>query len=116
MQDGPFSKDKWRLLNVSGGGCLKRDFTKVGLHYNSDHINKTLTLPLEDFMKFEEIVSLNYHLFPHFVIDGTMEDTIAANGPELLLYYSFVDKLWNQWQNKGEEYKNVYFPSIPFKV
>ena len=55
-----FSKDKWRLLNVSGGGCLKRDFTKVSLRYNSDHVTKTLSLPLEDFIEFEEIISLDY--------------------------------------------------------
>ena len=101
VEGGPFSKDKWRLLNVSGGGCLKRDFTKVSLRYNSDHVNKTLSLPLEDFIEFEEIICLD--LLPHFAIGGTTKDKIAANAPELLLHHSFVDKLWNQWQNKGEE-------------
>lgn len=51
VEGGPFSKDKWRLLNVSGGGCLKTDFTKVSLRYNSDQVNNTLSLPLEDFKK-----------------------------------------------------------------
>ena len=32
-----------------------------------------------------------------------MKDKIVANAPQLLLHHSFVDKLWNQWQNKGEE-------------
>jgi len=32
-----------------------------------------------------------------------VKDKIAANAPELLLHHSFMDKLWNQWQNKGEE-------------
>ena len=46
--------------DVSGGGCLKRDFTKVSLRYNSDHVNKTLSPPLEDFIEFEEIICLDY--------------------------------------------------------
>ena len=91
VEGGPFSKDKWRLLNVSGGGCLKGNFTKVSFRYNSDHVNKTLSLPLEDFMEFEEIVRLNYHLLPQFAIGGTMKDTIAANAPELLLLGQTVE-------------------------
>ena len=57
------------------------------------------------------------HLLPHNAISGTMMNPlIVANAPELLLHHSFMDKLWYQWQNKGDEYKNVYFPSVPFKL
>ena len=117
VEDGAFSKDKWRLLDVSGGGCLRRNFTKDSLLYDIEHVKKTLSLPLEEFEQFEETVRVDYHLLPHNAIGGTMMNPlIAANAPELLLHHSFMDKLWYQWQNKGDEYKNVYFPSVPFKL
>ena len=104
VEGGPFSKDKWRLLNVSGGGCLKRDFTKVSLRYNSKQVNK-LQHVIAAPGRFQEIICLDYKAccMPHFAIGGTIKDKITANAPELLLHHSFVDKLWNQWQNKGEE-------------
>ena len=101
MEDGLFSKDKWHLLDVSGGGCLKRNFTKDSLPYDIDHVNKTLSLPLEAFEEFEDTVRVDYHVLALEAIGGTMRNPqIAGNAPELLLHHSFVDKLWNQWQNK----------------
>ena len=61
VENGPFSKDKWRLLDVSGGGCLKRKFLKRSIKYDVQHVNRTLSLPLEDFENFEETIRVTYH-------------------------------------------------------
>ena len=117
VENGPFSKDKWRLLDVSGGGCLKRKFLKRSIKYDIQHVNRTLSLPLEDFENFEETIRVTYHNEPHNVIGGTMVDPlVTANAPEMLLHHSLVDKLWYEWQKRGDEYKNAYFPRVPFKL
>ena len=117
VENGAFSKDKWRLLDVSGGGCLKRKFLKRSIEYDVQHVNRTLSLPLEDFENFEETIRVTYHNEPHNVIGGTMVDPlVTANAPEMLLHHSFVDKLWYEWQKRGDEYKNAYFPRVPFKL
>ena len=117
VENGPFSKDKWRLLDVSGGGCLKRKFLKRSIKYDVQHVNRTLSLPLEDFENFEGTIRVTYHNEPHSVIGGTMVDPlVTANAPEMLLHHSFVDKLWYEWQKRGDEYKNAYFPRVPFKL
>ena len=116
VENGPFSKDKWSLLDVSGGGCLTRNFLKRSLVHDTENVNKTLSLPLEKFNEFEETLRSDYHIEPHFVFGGTMNNPlISANSPELLLHHAFLDKLWYEWQTKGNEYQNVYFPNVPLK-
>ena len=116
VENGPFSKDKWSLLDVSGGGCLTRNFLKRSLVHDTENVNKTLSLPLEKFNEFEETLRSDYHIEPHFVFGGTMNNPlISANSPELLLHHAFLDKLWYEWQTKGNEYKNVYFLSVALK-
>ncbi len=117
VEDGPFSKHKWRLLKIAGGGCLKRIFYYVSLTGDTKHLNKTLALPLEKFFEFEEIVRLAYHSEVHNFINGTMySSSSSANAPEVVLHHSFLDKIWLQWQKKGDDYKNVYFPSVRYKL
>ena len=117
VEDGPFSKDKWQLLKRTRGGCLKRHFSYGSLTGNTEHVNRTLSLPLEDFFDFERTVRNIYHAEIHNFIGGTMLHWwSASNAPEMILHHSFLDKLWLQWQKKGEEYKNVYFPSLRLKL
>ena len=117
VEDGPFSKDKWQLLRVTGGGCLNRYFWYESLTGDTKHVNRTLSLPLEDFFDFERIVRDIYHAEVHDFIGGTMlTGNSSSNAPEVILHHSFLDKLWLQWQNKGEEYRNVYFPSLLLKL
>ena len=111
VEDGPFSKEKWRLLKHAGSGCLRRNFSLVKLDGDTEDLKWTLALPSKRFLDFEEIVRFNYHVQLHSSIGGTMSDPItASNAPEMVLHHSFLDKIWLQWQNKGEDYKNAYFP------
>lgn len=40
---------------------------------------------------------------------GTMCSKSSANAPEFLLHHGFTDKLWNDWQKKGADYKKAFF-------
>ena len=116
VEDGPFSKDKWKLLNVSGGGCLRRNFKHVALTGNTHHLRRTLSLPLKDFLQFEDTVRNIYHGDLHDLIRGTMWTSMtASNAPEMVLHHSFLDKLWAEWQKKGQEYIKAYYPHLPSK-
>lgn len=117
VETGPFRKDQWSVLGISGGGCLKRNFTRRSFTGDSEHVKKTLSLPLKDFFRFEKIVRDYYHAQPHDWIGATMKSPRSAgNSPEMPLHHSFLDKLWYQWQKKGDEYINVYYRSVPFKL
>jgi len=96
VEDGPFSKDKWRLLKHTGGGCLRRNFYFVKLDGDAEDLKRTSALPLERFSDFEEIVRDNYHGMLHNWIGGTMSDPItASNAPEMVLHHS------SSWTRSG---------------
>ena len=116
VEDGPFSKDKWQLLRVVVVGCLTRYFWYESLTRDTKHVNRTLSLPLEDFFDFERIARDIYHAEVHDFIGGTMLTANSSNAPEVILHHSFLDKLWLQWQNRGEEYKNAFFPILRLKL
>ena len=78
VDDGPFSRDKWRLMKTIGGGCLTRNFSYTSLTGNTTHLLNTLALPVERFFEFEEIVRLIYHNDIHHVVGGTMFATTAS--------------------------------------
>ncbi|XP_068696031.1 tyrosinase-like [Montipora foliosa] len=114
VEDGPFSKDKWHLLDVSGGGCLQRNFSRIFFTGNAQHVKRTLALPLNDFLLFENIVRANYHRDVHDFIGGTMwSSSTSSNAPEVVFHHSFLDKIWLEWQKKGEDYKNVFYRTLP---
>lgn len=37
-----------------------------------------------------------------------MCSSYSANAPEFLLHHAFTDKIWTDWQKKGDRYKNAY--------
>ena len=37
-----------------------------------------------------------------------MCSSYSANAPEFLLHHAFTDKIWTDWQKKGNRYKNAY--------
>lgn len=116
VEDGPFSEDKWNLLKVSGGGCLQRNFQYTALTGNTQHARRTLSLPLKDFLQFEDTVRGVYHNELHNSIRGTMGSSeTASNAPEMILHHSFLDKLWVEWQKKGQQYVKAYYPDLPSK-
>lgn len=45
-----------------------------------------------------------------------MHTTLASNAPEVIPHHSFLDKIWHHWQRKGDDYKYVFYPSIPDKL
>ena len=118
VKTGLFRKEKWQLLKITrGGGCLKRYFWYVPLTGNSAHVNMSVSLPLEKFFVYEAIVRGIYHNELHDFIGGTMSSGLtAANAPELPTHHSFLDLIWVRWQNRGVKYRDIYYPSIHFKL
>ncbi len=116
VENGPFNRGKWHLLKMIGGGCLTRNFSYASLTGDSEHLSRTFALPVEKFLEFEEIVREIYHDEIHNAVGGTMFKPTASNAPEVIPHHSFLDKIWLQWQKKGDDYKNVYFTSIPYKL
>ena len=101
----------------AGGGCLKRKFAKYVAFASHNAIKKILCMPLAEFGVFEWIVREKFHNDLHDGVAGTMANhATSSNAPELWLHHSFLDKLWYNWQLKGEAYKYHYQPWIPDKM
>ena len=94
----------------SRGGCLRRKFSYKRLDGDTTDLKRTLALPVDRFLEFEGIVRGTYHAQLHNWIGGTMESAMtSSNAPEMVFHHAFLDKIWLQWQNKGEDFKNAYF-------
>ena len=109
VEDGPFSKDKWHLLDVSGGGCLQRNFSRISFTGNAQHVKRTLALPLNDFLLFENTVRENYHSDVHDFIGGTMWSSLL---PLTHQKWCFITHSWTKfgWNGrKREKITRMYF-------
>ena len=68
-------------------------------------------------LRFDQIVRNEYHDPTHARIGGTMmHPHSSSNAPAMPLHHSFLDKIWYQWQKKGDDYKYAYFKSVTFKL
>ncbi|XP_046839113.1 uncharacterized protein LOC124433398 [Xenia sp. Carnegie-2017] len=61
------------------------------------------------FFEFEQLLREYLHDTVHCEIGGTMCTHNAAFAPEFFLHHAFIDKIWWDWQRKGEEFKKHYY-------
>ena len=117
VTDGPFRKELWTLTRSGLSECLTRNFSyDKRLISTSEAVNRSLQLPLSQFSTFEEIVRTIFHSDIHDWIGGTMRTPRASNAPEILPHHAFIDMIWSKWQNKGQDFKTVYFRSVNRKL
>ena len=117
VQTGPFRQGEWELIPLPPGEptepgypCLARAFN--GIPPNIAVVQRVLNTSVADFNDFELMLRVNLHDLVHCLIDGTMCSLDSASAPEFFLHHGFIDKLWDDWQKKSENHKNVYFPTL----
>jgi len=112
VQDGKFKEGNWHIPIVKGGGCLKRNFNYTFNLCNQKDINKLLN---GSFTMFEYMA--REIIFPQFrlCIGGLMsDDRYASCSPEFVLIYSFMDKLWDEFQKRNEKERFAYYTTVNF--
>ena len=117
VKDGPSRDPVWSYpLMGNKRACLQRIFRQKA--ENSTEEQPELIVPgteaVDDLMMiqasnmsgFEETLRVNLHNDVHCAIDGTMCDSnhTSSYAPEFFLHHGFIDKLWWDWQSKGDEY------------
>lgn len=109
--DGPFAKDKWNVTATGGGGCLRREFVRDHPYIPPpNYINDVIHFPAKPWKKFAEEIRIQIHNPLHEKIGGHMNSPGAPNEPVFWFHHTFIDKLWNDWQNNSPEHKfNDYF-------
>ena len=68
-------------------------------------IAQTLAKNVTSFLDFELMLRVNIHDVVHFAIGGAMIGENSAVAPEFFPIHSFVDKIWEEWQAKGNLYR-----------
>lgn len=112
VKTGRFKEGEWWMPKSKGGGCLKRDFHFKCNLYNQKRTDKLLR---GSFSHFELTIREDHHARFHDCIGGNMPNNlVASTAPEYVLHHSFMDKLWDSFQNRGMKYKYVYYPSINY--
>ena len=116
VRSGPF-KD-WEVPSKSGRRCLRRVFH--GKFPTQEAALFALGIPWRKFAEFELILRVFFFEVVACQIGGDMIADTAAYTPEFALVSSFVDKLWSEWQRRGDYsrdtgYPHVYLPLPGFK-
>ncbi len=104
---GPFRQGVWQLTPSASGTDLIRNFN--GRVPDCASIAEIQRLGVAQFNSWHPFISSNLHDSVHCRIGGTMCSVDSANAPEFFLHHGFIDKLWEDWQNKGPAFKHLPF-------
>jgi len=107
VTDGGFASPAW----AGGGthGCLSRGAT--GSLPTSLQENQAMSLNATQYGNFSDMLQIQVHNMVHQVTGGTMYQPWSVEDPEFFLFHGHIDKLWNDWQARGDDYFNAYpFP------
>ena len=106
VDTGPFREGEFSLGRSAGGGCLTRNFTCY--FPNAVHVRTLLTNT--DLIEFESSIDGIFHNEVHNSIGGLMARMDAASAPEFIPHHGFIDKIWSDWQKRGNN--ETYFQDI----
>ena len=115
VKTGPFRDPVWSYpLMGYKRACLQRIFRlkaedsteeQPGLIVaGTEAVDDLMMIQASSISNFEETLRVNLHGIVHDAINGTMCCENAAYAPEFFLHHGFIDKLWWDWQSKGDEY------------
>ena len=99
VSSGPFSYDKYSLIDSAGGGCLKREYSDMKFPSRALIERDVLTRPASEFSSFQRTLHLFIHTNVRCFIGGTMCTTDAANDPLFPLHLTMLDYLFSRWQS-----------------
>lgn len=109
VMDGPFREGQWYQSKESGSGCLKRKFQYDRQPRDTTAIRNTIG---SSFSIFEYNVRKVFHNELHCLIGGTMGGISSSQSPEFWLHHAFLDKIWVQYQERGDKERNEYYPQV----
>ncbi|KAJ3034647.1 hypothetical protein HK097_004440 [Rhizophlyctis rosea] len=117
-------------LTISNPHCLKRDFAP---QYLSDQVNISnyrLVLSQKDFASFAFLLEGGPFVDPsigtlhgggHFGVGGSLggmsDPFLSPSDPVFYMHHTNLDRVWWKWQKagkKGERYRDVAGPIVPF--
>lgn len=102
--DGPFACRRWKEPRWLEYPCLKRAFAKHPELSDVKYIQGLYKFPREQFLCFEYAVRMFLHNDMHNAVGGTMAVDESASAPEFWFHHGFLDKLWFDWQNRGQRF------------
>lgn len=112
VETGPFREGEYELIDSSPDSCLQRSFTQPPLP-NEMMVNVVLDIAAEDVTDFLFGLEVSLHNRVHCQIGGTMCSIHSANAPEFFLHHCYIDKIWEDWQQKSEEHKTALYEDDP---
>lgn len=92
--------------------CLRRKFSPAGDIKPLPSLDKMLGVPLNQFRDIMLYLRYRIHGSVHMAVGGTMSSSWSADVPEFWLHHTFLDKIWWLWQERGKEFKNVYYSKL----
>ena len=114
VKDGPFRDPVWSYPLGYKRACLKRLFRQKTedsaeeqpelIVPGKEAVDDLMMIKASNMIDFEETLRVNLHNPIHDAINGTMCCKFASYAPEFFLHHGFIDKLWWDWQSKGDEY------------
>ena len=107
VTNGPFQGSQWSLPDRS---YLERNFDHEAIF--PDYVAVARLLNENNLTEFESILRVQMHNNVHCHVGGTMCSLSAAYAPEFFLHHAFIDKLWEDWQNKRGSCRTTYFGNI----
>ncbi len=106
VQDGPFRRDEFFLTPVSIGDCLERLYQQ-GFLLSRDQLNNLILVKNSDeFSVFFKLLTVPY-VSIRCAVGGTMcalNIAVPPEDPLHILVLSFLDSIWDRWQQKSPEH------------
>ena len=67
----------------------------------SEQIRQNIINQTPTFSNFSKTLELGIHGLYHSKLTYTMNTIYSPNDPVFFLHHGFIDRLWNEWQNKN---------------
>ena len=113
MQNGPYRRGEFSLTSVSGGGCLERQYNQ-GILLTRDQLDDPiLAQPADQFSRFFNFLTVPYVTI-RCTVGGTMcalNEATPTEDPLHILVLSFLDSIWDRWQQKSISHKLARYSS-----
>lgn len=116
VDDGAFAHPGWK---PPGDVCLDRNFMAWDMPLQTE-ISDVLSTPASGdcspypncYAEFSASLEHMIHDSPHVNIGGDMVTDMSPREPTFFLHHNYIDKLWDDWQQKSSTHLNAYHPDL----